>query len=42
MSDIKPEEIEANFERILGLTGEESYVNWDAFTKSSTSMIKTL
>lgn len=42
MSDIKPEDIEANFDRILGVTGEESYVDWAAFTKNSTSMNKTL
>lgn len=42
MSDIKVEDIEANFEKILALTGEDSYVNWEAFTKSSTSFIKTL
>lgn len=42
MSDIKAEDIEANFDRILGLTGEESYVDWAAFTKNSTTMNKTL
>lgn len=42
MSDIKVEDIEANFEKILAITGEDSYVNWEAFTKSSTGFIKTL
>lgn len=42
MSDIKIEDIEAGFEKILKLTGEDSFVNWEAFTKTSTAFGKTL
>lgn len=42
MADIKIDDIEQNFDSILQLTGQDSYVNWDTFTKSSTEYMKAL
>jgi len=40
--DITIETLEANFEHILSLVGEQSFVEWDSFTKSSTSLNKNM
>ncbi len=42
MAELKIEDIEQNYDAILELVGQDSYVNWDTFTKSSTEFIKTL
>jgi hypothetical protein len=42
MTELKIDDIEQNFDAILQLTGQDSYVNWDAFTKSSTEFMKSL
>ncbi|MCB0368049.1 MAG: hypothetical protein KDD45_01090 [Bdellovibrionales bacterium] len=39
---MKIEDIESRFEEILGLTGEQSFVDWETFTKNSTKFSKTL
>lgn len=36
MTELKIDDIEQNFDSILEITGSESFVNWEAFTKSST------
>jgi len=35
MTSLKIEDIENNFDFILEQTGTDSFVNWEAFTKSS-------
>jgi hypothetical protein len=42
MTDIKISDIEANYDHILELTGQDAFVNWETFTKNSTEFIKTL
>lgn len=42
MTEIKIEDILQNFDSILKLTGQDSYVNWESFTKNSTQFIKNL
>lgn len=42
MAELKIDDIEQNFDAILELTGQDSYVNWEAFTKGSTEFTKTL
>jgi DNA-binding GntR family transcriptional regulator len=42
MTEIKIEEIEQHFDDILALTGSDSFVNWETFTKSSTDFIRSL
>jgi len=42
MAEPKIEDISSRFDEILQLTGENSYVNWETFTKSSTQFTKTL
>jgi hypothetical protein len=40
MTEVKIENIETNFENILAQVGENSFVEWDSFTKSSTGLTK--
>lgn len=42
MSDIKIDDIEQNFDSILEVTGKDSYVNWETFTKNSSEFMKSL
>jgi hypothetical protein len=42
MSDIKIDDIEQNFDSILEVTGKDSYVNWESFTKNSSEFMKSL
>lgn len=42
MTEAKIEDIEKNYQKILQQTGEQSFVNWEQFTKSSTEFMKTL
>jgi hypothetical protein len=35
MTEVKIEDIEQSFDSILQITGQDSYVNWDSFTKNS-------
>lgn len=39
---VKIDDVEKNFDKIQTLVGEESYVNWEEFTKSSTDVVKTI
>lgn len=40
MAEVNIETIHANFDHILELVGQESFVEWEAFTKSSTGLTK--
>ena len=40
--EVKIETVEKNYDRIQELVGEESYVNWEDFTKSSSDVVKTI
>lgn len=42
MAEPTIDDISSRFDEILQLTGENSYVNWETFTKSSTQFTKTL
>jgi len=42
MSEVKIESIESNFEAVLELVGQESFVNWEGFTKSSSQLSKQM
>lgn len=42
MTEVTIENIESNFEHILSLVGQDSFVEWEAFTKSSTGMTKQI
>lgn len=40
MTEVKIQHIEANFDLVLELVGQESFINWEGFTKSSTQLKK--
>jgi len=40
MTEVKIEHIEANYDLVLELVGQDSFVNWEGFTKSSTQLKK--
>ncbi len=40
MTEVTIESIESNFDHIISLVGEDSFVQWDTFTKSSTGLTK--
>lgn len=40
MAEVKIDDIEKNFDSILQKVGQDSYVNWDSFTKSSSALTK--
>jgi hypothetical protein len=40
MTEVTIEHIEANFDAVLELVGQESFVNWEGFIKSSTQLKK--
>lgn len=42
MSEVKVETLEENFDQILQLVGEDSFVDWDSFTKSSSEATKAI
>ena len=42
MSQVDIATVEKNFENILQIVGENAYVNWDKFTKSSSEVVKTI
>lgn len=42
MTEVNIENIEANFDHILSLVGQDSFVDWESFTKSSTGMTKQI
>ena len=42
MTEITIENIESNFDNILKMTGEDSFVEWESFTKSSTGLTKQM
>lgn len=42
MSEVKIENIESNFDAVLELVGQESFVNWEGFTKSSSQLSKQM
>lgn len=41
-TDLKVDTIEPYFDQILALTGDQSYVQWENFTKSSTDLVKNI
>ena len=42
MAEVKIENIENSFDDILKATGENSFVEWEAFTKASTGLTKQM
>jgi hypothetical protein len=42
MTEVKIENIESNYDAVLELVGQDSFVNWEAFTKSSTGLTKQM
>jgi hypothetical protein len=42
MSEVKIENIEGNFDAVLELVGQESFVNWEGFTKSSSQLSRQM
>lgn len=42
MTEVKIENIEGNFDAVLELVGQESFVNWEGFTKSSTQLSRQM
>lgn len=42
MTEVKIENIEGNFDAVLELVGQESFVNWDGFTKSSSQLSRQM
>jgi hypothetical protein len=42
MTEVKIENIEGNFDAVLELVGQESFVNWEGFTKSSSQLSRQM
>jgi hypothetical protein len=42
MAEVTIDNLESNFDHILSITGENSFVEWETFTKSSTGLNKQL
>jgi hypothetical protein len=42
MSEVTIALVEANFDAILEKVGENSYVDWESFTKGSSDVVKTI
>jgi hypothetical protein len=42
MAEVNIENLESNYDHILSLVGQDSYIEWDTFTKSSTGLTKQI
>lgn len=42
MTDIKIETVEKNFDAILELVGNDSYVSWEGFSQNSSEVVQSI
>lgn len=42
MSQVDIATVEKNFDNIIKIVGENAYVDWEKFTKSSSEVVKTI